>query len=132
MTAPQLSDFLGDDFWERMLFQAALRESSIRHAILALGSLHERFDRDKSLTTQNYTKGCMDDFTLKNYSQAINILVGPLLREGRQAIDVSVICSILFACLEVSHSNVQASILLTASRQYRATIAPPSYISEAA
>ena len=105
MTAPQLSEFFGNDFWERMLLQAALRESSIRHAILALGSLHERY-RDKSLTTQNHTRGGIDDFTLKNYSRAINILVEPLLRGGQQAIDVSVICSILFACLEVSYFHV--------------------------
>jgi hypothetical protein len=101
-TAPQLSGFFGGDFWEMVLLQAALHESSIRHAILALGSLHAKFEQDNGLIMQSHTNGWADEFALKNYTQAINALVEPLSREGQQAIDVCLICSILFACLEVS------------------------------
>jgi hypothetical protein len=109
-TAPQLSGFFGGDFWERLLLQAALHEPSIRHAILALGSLHAKSEQDNGLIMQSHTNGWTYDFALKNYSQAINILVKPLSRVGQQAIDVCLICSILFACLEVSPSHIQASI----------------------
>jgi len=131
-TAPQLSGFFGGDFWESLLLQAALRESSIRHAILALGSLHARFEQDNGLTMQSHAHGWTDQFALKNYSQAINILVEPFSRKGQQAIDVCLICSILFACLEVSFSHIQASFLLIVSRQCKAATAPLSHTFRAA
>lgn len=105
-SAPQLSGFFGGDFWKRLLLQAALHEPSIRHAILALGSLHSKFEQNNNLIKRSHTNGWTDDFASKNYSQAINLLVGPLSQEGRQAIDVCLICSILFACLEVSRSHL--------------------------
>jgi hypothetical protein len=104
-TAPQLSGFLGDEVWERLILQAALHESSIRHAIFAVGSLHAKFEQDNGLIMQSHTNGSADHFVLENYSQAINTLVKSLSQEGRPAIDVCLICSILFACLEVSHSR---------------------------
>lgn len=105
-TAPQLSGFFGDDFWERLLLQAALHEPSIRHAILALGSLHAKSEQDNGLIRKSHTNGWTDDFASKNYGQAINTLLGPLPHDGQQAIDVYLICSVLFACLEVGPSHI--------------------------
>jgi hypothetical protein len=130
-TAPQLSGFFGDDFWERLLFQAALHEPSIRYAILALGSLHAESEQDNGLIRQSPTKLRTDNFASKNYSQAIKILVQPLSLEGQQAIDVYLICSILFACLEVSRRHTQASFMLIISRQCRADTVPLSHTSKA-
>ncbi|KAL3420045.1 C6 zinc finger domain-containing protein [Phlyctema vagabunda] len=109
-TAPQLSGLFGNDFWERILLQAALREPSIRHAILALGSLHAKSEQGNGLTVQSHTRGWTDDFALENYSHAINILVGPLSRGGQQAIDVCLICSVLFACIETMQSSYGSAI----------------------
>lgn len=102
-TAPQLSGFFGGDFWERLLLQAAHHEPSLRHALLALGSLHASREQDNSLTMQSHNN-ISDDFALKNYNQAIHTLVEPLSQESQQAIDVFLVCSILFACLEVCRS----------------------------
>lgn len=105
-TAPQLSGFFGDDFWERLLLQAALQEPPIRHAILALGSLHTNAEQENGLIRQSHANGWTDNFVSKNYSQAINTLLKPLPHDGQQAIDVYLICSVLFACLEVSPSHM--------------------------
>jgi hypothetical protein len=112
-TAPQLSGFFGGEFWETRLLQVAHHEPSVRHAILALGSLHANSQQDNNLIMQHRTSGWTDDFPLKNYGQAINILVKPLSQHGQQAIDVYLICSILFACIEASRSHIKASFLLT-------------------
>ncbi|KFY02918.1 hypothetical protein V490_00366 [Pseudogymnoascus sp. VKM F-3557] len=109
-TAPQLSRFFGDDFWERLLLQAALHEPAIRHAIMALGSLHVKSKQDNNLVGQGQTNGWTDDFASKNYSQAINTLLESSSREGQQAIDVYLICSILFACLETMLSRYGSAI----------------------
>ena len=131
-TAPQLSGFLGGDFWERLLLQAALHNLSIRHAILALGSLHERFQQDNGLMMQSQSNGWTDDFASKNYSQAIKLLVEPLSQDGQQAIDVWLICSILFACLEVNRFYIKSAFLLMISRQCNAAMVPLSHTSRVA
>jgi hypothetical protein len=131
-TVPHLSGFFGGDFWERLLLQAALHEPSIRHIILALGSLHEKFEQNNGFMMQSYTNGSEDDFTSKNYSQAISILGKALSQVGQQAIDVCLICSILFACLEVSRFHIQASFRLIVGRLCKATTAPLSPTSTVA
>ena len=129
-TAPQLSGFFEDDFWERLLLQAAHHEPSLRHAILALGSLHANCELDNCSTMQNHNN-IKDDFALKNYNQAINMLVKPLSQESH-AIDVFLICSILFACLEVSRSYTKTLPVLIISRQYNRGTASLSRMSKAA
>jgi hypothetical protein len=108
-TAPQLTGFFGHNFWESYLLQAAHHEPSIRHAILALGSLHEALEQDSGLNVQSHTSRPTDDFILENYNQAIKSLVRPVSQKGQQAIDVCLISSILFACLEVSSPSSNSS-----------------------
>jgi hypothetical protein len=130
-TAPQLSGFFGGDFWERLL-QATHHELSIRYAIIALGSLHERFEQDNGLIVHSNIKGWTDDFALKNYNQAIKYLVKPLSHNGRQAIDVCLISSILFACFEVASPSyskfLYAEIL---NRQCKVAMVPPLHMYKA-
>jgi hypothetical protein len=104
-TAPQLSRFFGDEVWERLILQAAHHDSSIRHAILSLGSLHVKFEQDSGLTMQSHSSGWTDKFALEHYGHAINMLVRSLSQQDRPAIDVCLICCILFACIEVSSSS---------------------------
>ncbi|KAM0256034.1 hypothetical protein ACHAQJ_005233 [Trichoderma viride] len=109
-TVPQLSGFLGDEVWGRLMLQAALHEPSVRHAILALGSLHARFDQDNNLVMRTHINGWTDSFALENYSKAISVLVKSLSQESQPAIDVCLICSILFACLETMQSSYGSAI----------------------
>ncbi|KAL7916611.1 hypothetical protein GGI35DRAFT_46909 [Trichoderma velutinum] len=109
-TAPQLAAFLKDEVWERPILQAALHEPSIRHAILALGSLHAKFEQNDGLIMQSHTNKWIDVFAMKNYSQAIDMIVKSLSQKGQPAIDVCLICSILFACFEAVQSNYGPAI----------------------
>ncbi|KAE9371928.1 hypothetical protein N431DRAFT_492197 [Stipitochalara longipes BDJ] len=108
-TAPQLSGFFSGDFWERLLLQTTHHEPCIRHAIIALGSLHERFEQDNGLVVQSDVNGWSDDFALKNYNQAIKCLMEPLSRKA-QTIDLCLIASVLFACFETMQSSYGPAI----------------------
>ncbi|RDW65135.1 hypothetical protein BP6252_10786 [Coleophoma cylindrospora] len=110
-SAPQLSGFLGGEFWETLLLQVALYEPSIRYAILALGSLHETLEQHNDLTMQTHADRRIDDFSLRNYNQAIKSLVVPFSRKGQQSIDVCLISSILFACLETMQGRYGPAIV---------------------
>jgi hypothetical protein len=94
--------------------------------------MHAQLEEDNGLVMQRHTNGWSNEFALKNYSRAINILVEPLFREGQPAIDVCLICSILFACLEVSRSHNQTSRLLIGTRRCRVAGAPLLHTSKAA
>jgi len=111
-TAPQLSGYFAGDFWDRLLLQASHHEPCIRHATIALGSLHERFEQDNGLVVQSNATGWSDDFALKHYNQAIKYLMEPISRKT-QTIDVCLIASVLFACLEVKCIRVCGLYSLT-------------------
>ena len=100
-TAIQLSGFWGSSFWDCFIIRATHHEPAIRHAVLALGSLHERFEAgDRSVLNPVWDK-MEGGFALKQYNQAIQQLIKPT-NKGQRAVDVCLIACMLFACFEVS------------------------------
>lgn len=91
-TSSQLAGFFGSEFWERLVPQAAHHESAIRHAVVAIGSLHEQktVGRDSGVR-----------FALEQYNLAIRALLAPLSQNKEQGVDICLMTCILFACFEV-------------------------------
>lgn len=75
-------------------------EPAVRHAVIALASIHERFEVGGSVSSHHEESidGC---FALRHYNQAINHLIKPIRTLGKQAADVCLISCLLFACFEV-------------------------------
>lgn len=104
-TAPQLSGYWDSDFWDCLITRATHHQPAIRHAVLALGSLHERFEAgDRSVLSPIWGKG-EGGFALKQYNQAIQQLVKPA-SQGQQSVDVCLVACLLFACFEVSPFSI--------------------------
>jgi hypothetical protein len=102
---PELSGaFDNDEFWQRLLLQATHHEPAIRHAAVAVGALHERFENsvDANLTFKLNEKKTQDAFALQQYSKAIKALLGPQEVQGKQAADVPLMTCVLFIYFEVS------------------------------
>jgi hypothetical protein len=105
-TVPELSGaFDNNEFWQRLLLQATHHELAVRHAAVALGALHERFENsvDANLTFKLNEKKMQDVFALQQYSKAIKALLGPQEVQGKQAADVPLMTCVLFIYFEVSH-----------------------------
>lgn len=101
-TAYQLSGFCGDGFWDKLILQAAHHEPSVRHAVIALGSLHERFIKHNGLTSRSDPLLHLDEFALKQYSLAIRSLFDEVsAQEKPAAVDICLVTCVLFACFEV-------------------------------
>ncbi|CZR64709.1 uncharacterized protein PAC_14608 [Phialocephala subalpina] len=96
-TAAQFSRFYGEDIWDRLILQTCHFEPAIRHAIIALGSIHERFVTHNGLINK---RDCLDDFALQQYSLAIQSLMSPVSRNKRPSADVCLAACSLFACFE--------------------------------
>ncbi|KAG9234779.1 hypothetical protein BJ875DRAFT_293666 [Amylocarpus encephaloides] len=93
-TRPQLAGFFGSDFWERLVLQAAHRESAVRHALVAIGSVHELSERQTAASDVSRA------FALEQYNLAIRELLVAPSQGGERGVDVCLIACILFACLE--------------------------------
>ena len=100
-TAPQLTGFCGDDFWDYLILRASHHEPAIRHAVIALGSLDERFIEHDGMLAKSRTELYRDDFALREYTVAVQSLVRPLMDQKQQSVDVCLIACILFTCFEV-------------------------------
>jgi hypothetical protein len=103
-TSPQLAGFFGSDFWERLVLQTAYHEPAVRHAVVAVGSLHEMFEHQIVMTDANKA------FALKEYSLAIKDLLNPVSANGERRIDVCLITCILFICFEVCNIFYRGSM----------------------
>jgi hypothetical protein len=104
-TVPELSgSFDNNEFWQRLLLQATHHEPAIRHAAVAVGALHERFENslDANLTFKLNEKKTQDVFVLQQYSKAIKALLVPQEVQGKQAADVPLMTCVLFIYFEVS------------------------------
>lgn len=99
-TVPQLSGFFGSEFWECLLLQATHHEPSLRHAVIAIGSLHERFEAGNTSLLPSNQDVDQGSFALKQYNLAIRSLVGSMSKRTPAA-DVWLIGCILFTSFEV-------------------------------
>lgn len=80
------------------------RQPAIKHAVVALASLHERFEKnDSSILSSNYDLA-QGGFALQQYNRAIAELTKPFTAGQQQALDVCLVACILFACFEVSYA----------------------------
>ena len=106
-TIPQLSGFFGSEFWERLVPRTTYHHPAIKHAVLALSSLHERFEQgDMSVFASNLDIA-QGGFALHQYNKAIQQLIQVT---SRQQLDICLISCVLFACFEVKHTKCSADV----------------------
>jgi len=103
-TVPELAGSFNSEFWSRFILQTAQHEPAIRHAITALGSLHEHFESAEDARAAN------SDFGLQQYSKAIQCVVkGPTPFAG-QPTDVALISCILFTAFESLQGHYRTAL----------------------
>ncbi|RAL13894.1 Zn(II)2Cys6 transcription factor domain-containing protein [Aspergillus homomorphus CBS 101889] len=107
-TAPQLAGDFECAFWGRLLLQSAHHEPAIRHVTVALGSLHESFERNAGAPFRYGANTTSSSFALHQYLRAIRCLRP--MPESSQPIDVCIISCVLFACFEAMSGQYGSAI----------------------
>lgn len=92
--AAELSGYYDNGFWEYLLLQVSQSESSLRHAVVALGTLHEDFINKKPLYSPENS-----GFAINQYTKAIGHL-RKSLATGKQATLTALMSCILFVCFD--------------------------------
>lgn len=120
-TLPQLTGFFGDDLWDYLILRASHYEPAIRHAVIALGSLHERFINHNGMVSKSTPEFYHNNFALQEYTAAIKSLVLSIASQKQQPLDLCIIVCIIFACFEsmqgcygqaIAHIDSGSKILL--------------------
>ena len=124
-TAPSLSSYFDADFWTYLVMQMSYAEPAIRHAIIALGALHEQREQEvkmlpnlpsvhnvdpRKAPSSEATKP--DDrnnrFALAQYNKAIGHLSKRL--DSNTSVEVALLACILFVCVEFLRGDAQPAI----------------------
>lgn len=101
VTAALASPLTGS-FWARPVFQLAMQESAVRHAVLAISWLYERFD------PLSYSSSSPDQHgpAIRHYNKAL----GQVATSTHFDADTVLLISVLFTCIEFLSGNAMAAI----------------------
>jgi hypothetical protein len=94
-TVPHINGFFKNAFWERFMLLIPHYEPSVRHAVIALGSLHQ------SLISGGFSSVQTNTFAFKHCNEAIRCVARQLPQNIGPSIDVCLTTCILFAIFEV-------------------------------
>jgi len=97
-TAAELIGYYTSSFWEHLILQASAAEPALKHAVIAIGSLHEEFTNRRL----DFSPGLEDlgsGFAISQYTKAISHLRRSL-SSGKQAPLTALMSCILFVCFD--------------------------------
>jgi hypothetical protein len=93
-----LTGYYTSSFWEHLILQASAAEPALRHAVIAIGSLHEEFT-NKRLDSSPGFEDSGSGFAISQYTKAISHLRRSL-SAGKQAPLTALMSCILFVCFD--------------------------------
>ncbi|KAF2722659.1 hypothetical protein K431DRAFT_283797 [Polychaeton citri CBS 116435] len=125
-TAPSVGTYFDTDFWGRLVQQMGYEEPAIRHAMVAVGVLHEKREHgtlaaprmrsriivDPAAMLPASSKSSFpddDQVALSHYNKAIELL-GRRMHQPGQSAEVALLACILFICLEFLRGDVEPAL----------------------
>jgi hypothetical protein len=110
-TVASTNSLMNSRFWDRIVLQVCHIEPAVKHAVLALSSLHQlseaRRDPGVALRHQRYAD--------QHYQQALGAAQSLLRCSGPEDIDRVLVTCLVFTCFENVRGNYAASQLHTGS-----------------
>lgn len=103
-TAAIFAGYCDSGFWDRVVLQVSNTEPAVRHAVIALGSLHEYLDSQNKVIEYDLKNKSLN-FSLRQYTKAIASLSQSLSAGTRLPVEVVLICCALFISIESLQGN---------------------------
>jgi hypothetical protein len=94
--APEMAGYFNEGFWDRVLLQRTVSARSLRHAVVAVGSLHEKYATG-NLAQANDVSDYY--FAMQQYSRAVTSLRQDL-QDANVPREVVLMSCILFTCFD--------------------------------
>ena len=116
-TIPNLSTYFESEFWNKQIPKLAHTEPAVRHALSALAAFHEKsHEHDAKVGGKGKSvdidliPGSLDKFFLQQYNKAISELSQQISGSGHQAAISTLVCCVIFMCIEGLHGRHLAMI----------------------
>ncbi|KUI56246.1 Transcriptional regulatory protein moc3 [Cytospora mali] len=104
VTAPYISGNFDAIFWRTVVLQISQTEPAVKHAVLAVSSLHE------SLTSSPFADSTTPSFALQQYSKAIAYILDQMRNPLTKPL-ASLITCVLFVCIEFMQGKDKESLI---------------------
>ena len=107
-SAAEFPGFFDSSFWAQLVLQACHAEPSIRHAVIALGSLHETVQQ-KECTPLESGRPC-DPFALQQCNKAIGHLNQSIGSDEHHSKEMLLMSCAIFICFESLQGNYESAL----------------------
>ncbi|KAF2828604.1 hypothetical protein CC86DRAFT_437976 [Ophiobolus disseminans] len=107
-TLPMWTEFFASELWSQTILQLSHTQPAIKHGILALSTMHERYESITPIFTSSSS-----DFAFVQYTQAVKHS-NALLRahqDGKVSLEMVLIACIIFTCYENLAGNYHAAAM---------------------
>jgi hypothetical protein len=104
-TVPSTNVLIDSHFWDRTVLQAAHHEAAIKHAVLALSSLHQLM----SLSNENEAKQQHRSYAERQYQQALADVRTLISSATDKEVDRILIACVIFVVFEAIRGDFRAS-----------------------
>ena len=94
-TVPKSSSFFGSEFWSRRVLQISHSEPAVKHAVLALSSLHRQYELENLIKLDQGRQ-----YALLNYSKAVRYTTKLLSHNTHDSLEKALVACVLFICYE--------------------------------
>ncbi|KAF7185281.1 Aspercryptin biosynthesis cluster-specific transcription regulator atnN [Pseudocercospora fuligena] len=109
-SAPQLAGYFDSPFWQKMVLVAARHEPAVRHAVAAIGALHEKLLAGV-VNPAETTQDKRGRFALEQCNKSIQILIKPREVDGKPNLRLMLTTCVLFTCFEALQGNCEQAII---------------------
>ncbi|KAK3109606.1 hypothetical protein LTR53_016957, partial [Teratosphaeriaceae sp. CCFEE 6253] len=111
-SAPQLAGYFDSPFWQRMVLQAARHEPAVKHAVAAIGALHEKL-LTGAVNPEVELRESRARFALEQCNKSIQHLLQPGGEGGTKPtpdLRLMLTTCVLFTCFEALQGHCEQAI----------------------
>jgi hypothetical protein len=104
-----LSGYLSSEFWSRVVLRFSHTEPAVRHALVAVSSIHLEFVTHGSPDDRQSRRSGYDVEVLQQYNRAVRQLRSYLSGTAQPSIKVALICCALFYCFDSARGDYDSA-----------------------
>ena len=108
-SGPSFAGYFSVPFWDSVILNIAQTEPAVKHALVALGSLHESYYRNEA--REDCLQGTCYILALQQYNRAITSLTSNLPNYGSNRDLLVLSMCMLFLCFEVLQGNPEGAVI---------------------
>ena len=105
----EFSGYFDSNFWDQLVSQVSHHDSAVRHAVIALGSLYEKFDTQREVDRPHAQATVCRKDSIEQYNQALGHLQQKLEDNEDGKAQSTLICCILFIAFETFLGNYDSA-----------------------